>query len=100
MKTPFVVLTLVAASTAFGAMPEAQRLRDLDVFQLEVADDVQISPDGSKIVYVRASYDIMTDRARRNLWMVNAEDRLRARQLRHHDRPGAAQPVDGQRRRH
>src|SRR3954462_9083237 len=58
---------------ASGAMPEAQRFHDLDVFQLEIADDAQISPDGSKIVYVRASYDIMTDRARRNLWMVNAD---------------------------
>src|ERR1041384_1929909 len=73
MKTLFAVLTLVAASAAPGAMPEAQRLRNLDVFQREIADDVQISPDGSKIVYVRVSYDIMTDRARRNLWMVNAD---------------------------
>ena len=43
------------------------------MFQLEYTDDVQISPDGSRIVYVRVSHDIMTDRARRNLWMVNAD---------------------------
>src|SRR5689334_3995833 len=73
MKTPIAFLFLIAATAASGAMPEAQRLRNLDVFQLEVADDPQISPDGSKIVYVRVSYDIMTDRARRNLWMVNAD---------------------------
>src|SRR3954466_1743465 len=73
MKTRFAILFLVAATATFGAMPETQRLHDLDVFQLEIADDVQISPDGSRIVYVRASYDIMTDRARRNLWMVNAD---------------------------
>jgi dipeptidyl aminopeptidase/acylaminoacyl peptidase len=73
MKKALAVLTLIAASAAFGAMPDAQRLHDLDVFQLETADDVQISPDGSKIVYVRVSYDIMTDRARRNLWMVDAD---------------------------
>src|SRR3954470_20757858 len=73
MKTRFAILFLVAATATFGAMPETQRLHDLDVFQLEIADDAQISPDGSKIVYVRASYDIMTDRARRNLWMVNAD---------------------------
>ena len=30
-------------------------------------------PDGSRIVYVRVSHDIMTDRARRNLWIVNAD---------------------------
>ena len=34
---------------------------------------MQISPDGSRIVYVRVSHDIMTDRARRNLWMINAD---------------------------
>jgi dipeptidyl aminopeptidase/acylaminoacyl peptidase len=73
MKNPLTLLVLAASAAAFGAMPEAQRLKNLDVFQLEVADDVQISPDGSKIVYVRVSYDIMTDRARRNLWIVNAD---------------------------
>src|SRR6476661_5347888 len=73
MKTSLALFTLVASAAAFGAMPESQRLHDLDVFQLETADDVQISPDGTKIVYVRVSYDIMTDRARRNLWMVNAD---------------------------
>jgi dipeptidyl aminopeptidase/acylaminoacyl peptidase len=34
---------------------------------------VQISPDGSRIVYVRISHDIMTDRARRNLWIIDAD---------------------------
>ena len=32
-----------------------------DVFELEVATDPQISPDGSTIAYVRATNDIMTD---------------------------------------
>jgi acylaminoacyl-peptidase len=61
----------VAASAA--AMPDAKRLHSIDVFQLEYADDVQISPDGSRIVYVRVSHDIMSDRSRRNLWVVNAD---------------------------
>src|SRR5688500_8573665 len=61
------------ATFAAAAMPEARRLHSIDVFQLEYADDVQISPDGSRIVYVRVSHDIMTDRARRNLWIVNAD---------------------------
>src|SRR5688572_13108588 len=70
----------VAAALAFlspGAfaadLPEARRLHSVDVFQLEHADDVQISPDGSRIVYVRVSHDIMTDRVRRNLWLINAD---------------------------
>ena len=70
VRALWVVLRLCLAG---AAMPEAQRLHSIDVFQLEYADDVQISPDGSRIVYVRVSHDIMTDRARRNLWMVNAD---------------------------
>ena len=54
-------------------LPEAQRLHSIDVFQLEYADDAQISPDGKRIAYVRVSHDIMTDRPRRNLWLVDAD---------------------------
>src|SRR5262245_715858 len=64
---------LIPAITLAAGFPEARRLHSIDVFQLEYADDVQISPDGSRIVYVRVSHDIMTDRARRNLWMINAD---------------------------
>jgi dipeptidyl aminopeptidase/acylaminoacyl peptidase len=62
-----------AADIGSSGMAESQRFHSIDVFQLEYADDVQISPDGSRIVYVRVSHDIMTDRARRNLWIVNAD---------------------------
>jgi dipeptidyl aminopeptidase/acylaminoacyl peptidase len=47
------------------------RLKLEDVFQLEYASDPQISPDGGKIVFVRNFMDIMTDRPRSNLWIVN-----------------------------
>jgi len=43
-----------------------------DVFGLEYASDPQISPDGQRIVYVRQSMDIMTDRERSNLWIVDS----------------------------
>ena len=46
-------------------------LKPIDVFNLEYASDPQISPDGYKIVYVRNFFDIMTDRARSNLWIIN-----------------------------
>ncbi len=42
-----------------------------DLFQLEWVADPQISPDGSQIVYVRSFNDIMTDRSRSNLWIVD-----------------------------
>lgn len=45
----------------------------IDVFQLEYADDPRISPDGKKVVYVRSFMDIMADRRRSNLWIVNID---------------------------
>jgi dipeptidyl aminopeptidase/acylaminoacyl peptidase len=44
-----------------------------DIFDMETIADAQISPDGSKIIYQRASMDIMTDRKYTNLWIVNAD---------------------------
>ncbi|WP_246047513.1 DPP IV N-terminal domain-containing protein [Hankyongella ginsenosidimutans] len=62
-----VILLLVAAP----AHAAPKKFDSLDVFNLEWADDPQVSPDGSSIVYVRRGYDIMSDRARGNLWQVN-----------------------------
>ena len=45
----------------------------LDVFELEWASDPQISPDGSKVLYRRSGFDIMNDRAKGNLWIVNSD---------------------------
>ena len=42
-----------------------------DLFDLEVATDPQISPDGRTIAYVRKSNDIMTDKARSTIWLVD-----------------------------
>ncbi|MGI9223149.1 MAG: S9 family peptidase [Woeseiaceae bacterium] len=47
--------------------------RNTDVFELEFATDPQISPDGSRIAYVRISMDIMSDRAVPNIWIVDAD---------------------------
>ncbi|MDA0979298.1 MAG: hypothetical protein O3B72_12110 [Proteobacteria bacterium] len=49
----------------------ASPFMNLDVFELEVAADVQISPDGSQIAYVRRSMDIMRDSTRSNIWLVD-----------------------------
>ena len=47
--------------------------RNVDVFQLEVAGDPQISPDGNRIVYSRLAMDIMSDRPVSNLWIVDTD---------------------------
>lgn len=44
-----------------------------NIFDLEYASDPKISPDGSNIVYVRNFMDIMDDRRKSNLWIINAD---------------------------
>ena len=66
---PSLVMRLTSAADPLDDL----RFQLADVFQLEFASDPQISPDGSQVVYVRNSMDIMHDRRRSNLWMVNAD---------------------------
>ena len=44
-----------------------------DVFDLEYVSSPQISPDGEQVVYQRNFMDIMKDRRRSNLWIINAD---------------------------
>ena len=64
---------LLAVAPAGAEAQAASRFEPMDVFQLEWAADPQISPDGSQVVYVRSSMDIMRDRVRSELWIVNAD---------------------------
>ncbi len=45
----------------------------LDVFELQYAQDPQISPDGDWVVYRRIGFDIMKDRAWGNLWLLKTD---------------------------
>jgi dipeptidyl aminopeptidase/acylaminoacyl peptidase len=42
-----------------------------DVFSLSQASDVQVSPDGKRIAYTRASGDIMIDGERNEVWLID-----------------------------
>src|SRR5258707_5924322 len=46
-------------------------LRGEDLFSLQYAADPQVRPDGGTVAYVRVSNDVMTDRARRSIWLVD-----------------------------
>ncbi|HYJ30129.1 MAG TPA: S9 family peptidase [Allosphingosinicella sp.] len=55
-----------------GPAPGPSRTFDAhDLFGLEAASDPQISPDGRRIAYVRRSGDIMTDRIRPSIWLID-----------------------------
>jgi dipeptidyl aminopeptidase/acylaminoacyl peptidase len=72
--TPVVVASIITLSVGTaGAFDHTAPLQLADVFELEYASDPQISPDGSRVVYVRSSMDIMTDRRRSQLWIVNTD---------------------------
>lgn len=65
-----VPLALAAEDTAKTEGPQRAFTPD-DLFKLEGATDPQISPDGSKIAYVRSSADVMTDRIVPSIWLVD-----------------------------
>src|SRR3954468_223864 len=68
------LLTATCFAQPVGAVPATGPSRYFtggDLFNLEVATDPQISPDGRTIAYVRKSNDIMTDKARSTIWLVD-----------------------------
>ena len=75
-NAPFGLAALLVAAAAASPV-DAQSdgpnplFEPADLFQLEWVADPQISPDGSQVVYARSFNDIMTDRARSNLWIVD-----------------------------
>ena len=66
-----VLMAIVAIGLATVTAPAQERkLTGQDVFALQAADDVQISPDGQHLLYVRTSEDIQTDSEKESLWLV------------------------------
>jgi len=80
LRSHLPALLLLCAASAASAQPpqpapaiaEAPQraFTGRDLFSLETAGDPQISPDGHWIAYVRKAGDIMTDRMRPTIWLV------------------------------
>ncbi|WP_066720145.1 alpha/beta hydrolase family protein [Sphingomonas pituitosa] len=71
---PLALLLSAAIPAAALAQEGPTRLfTGSDLFSLEQASDPQISPDGSKVAYVRQSADIMADRGRASIWLVDVK---------------------------
>ena len=74
MLRPLAALLLLTGAGAALAAPAegpSVHLEGSDLFGLEVAADPQISPDGTKIAYVRRTGDIMADRMRPSIWLID-----------------------------
>ena len=66
-------LTITLLFFATMAAADDSVFVNTDIFELEVAADPRISPDGSRIAYVRQSMDIMTDTPVSNIWIIDSE---------------------------
>jgi dipeptidyl aminopeptidase/acylaminoacyl peptidase len=72
---PLAAILLSCSLPLAAAPPTApeKKFQGHDLFGLEYASDPQIRPDGRSVAYVRTSFDIMTDRGRRSIWLIDTE---------------------------
>ncbi len=73
IRLAVLVAMSAGACVVVGAENDDRAFRNLDVFEIEIAADPQLSPDGEQDAYLRRSMDIMTDRALSNIWVVNTD---------------------------
>ncbi|MCK5400327.1 MAG: S9 family peptidase [Flavobacteriaceae bacterium] len=71
MKHLFKTLIFLLSFAPLSYSQVQSNLQLIDIFNMEFVSDPQISPDGTKIIYVRNFKDVMTDKNLSNLWMVN-----------------------------
>ena len=67
MRVVLILLLLPLIASAQVPRPFAP----IDVFELEWAQDPEISRDGSRLIYTRNFFDKMSDKRRANLWEID-----------------------------
>lgn len=72
---PAIAVLCIGATVAVAAPPDAPSkiFAGRDLFGLQLATDPQIRPDGRSTAYVRVAFDIMSDRGRQSIWLVDTE---------------------------
>jgi Tol biopolymer transport system component len=68
-----VAFRFVVSPLGMAEGNDNDKLQLMDIFRLEYASDPQISPDGEGIVYVRNFMDVMKDKRRSNLWLIESD---------------------------
>ena len=66
-----LLVSSAGAGVAASATGPSSAFSGSDLFNLAMASDPQISPDGRQVAYVRKSNDVMTDKARSSIWLVD-----------------------------
>ena len=76
----FSVGTLAMPATALASNERESLTTDSeryfkseDIFNLEYVSEVQVSPNGKYVAYVRRSNDIMADSSRANVWLASVD---------------------------
>lgn len=64
---------LLASPAVLAAEDLRLPFQAMDVFQLELAADPQVAPDGESIAYVRRRMDVMSDRVTGDIWTLRAD---------------------------
>ena len=70
-KTIFICTLLVVTSLAVAQQKKI--FTRMDIFELEWAENPQISPNGNWVVYQRKGMDIMKDRKQSRLWLLSTD---------------------------
>ncbi|MCC3859621.1 S9 family peptidase [Pseudemcibacter aquimaris] len=72
MKRLFILISMIMMMP-FAANAQKKNFDWMDVFEIEYANDPQFTADGESIIYVRTFMDVMKDRKRSNLWIVDTD---------------------------
>jgi dipeptidyl aminopeptidase/acylaminoacyl peptidase len=70
MRHFIIIYLFIVTSSVFSQQKTS--FANLDVFELEWAQNPEISPNGNYIVYQRRGMDIMKDRKTSRLWLMNS----------------------------
>lgn len=62
---------------AIASLATAESLTPVSLNALRVVEDVEISPDGNRIVYELTRIDVAQDRYERDLWLIEGENEPR-----------------------
>lgn len=70
---PLALLFAFVSTQAAPLEAPTRTFEGRDLFALQLATDPQIHPDGRSVAYVRVTFDIMKDRSRPSIWLIDTE---------------------------
>lgn len=77
-KSVALLALVFSAHAGLAAPREAPSavFEGIDLFGLQWANSPQIRPDGRVVAYVRSSYDLITDKERQSIWLVDVQTKI------------------------